>query len=127
VRADAAAFATELPQDGIAELAWSPCGSWLAYSFAVSSAQRVIKLLDVRSGAAAAVTAAVAADRCPAFDPEGRYLYFLSSRELEPAYDEHVPVGLSLAHGVQVPMLTLQSIESISINSPRRALGLRLC
>ena len=94
VRVDAAAHATETG-GGVADLAWSPCGSWLAYSFAVSSYQRVIKLLDVRTGATTAVTAPVAEDTCPAFDPAGRYLYFISNRELEPAWDEHLQVGLS--------------------------------
>jgi tricorn protease len=56
---------------GIQGVAWSPCGSWIAYSFAVGPKLAVIKLLHVRSGVTVAATHPIAVDSRPAFDPDG--------------------------------------------------------
>jgi tricorn protease-like protein len=57
--------------------------------------------LDVRTGVARDVTKPILSDSSPAWDPAGDYLYFLSSRELEPAYDA-ARFGLSF-HGSEKP------------------------
>ncbi len=69
------------------ELAWSPDGAWLAYSFWTSPRHSAIKLHDVAGGATALATQPEFRDYCPAFDPAGRYLYFLSLRTFDPVYD----------------------------------------
>ena len=69
------------------DLAWSPDGAWLAYSFWTSMRHCAIKLHDVATGTSALVTQPEFRDYCPAFDPEGRYLYFLSIRTFDPVYD----------------------------------------
>lgn len=66
---------------------WSPDGRWLAYSRPVSAQTRVIALCDVESGESHAATTPVLRDRCPSFDPDGKYLYFLGQREFDPVYD----------------------------------------
>lgn len=68
-------------------LAWSPDGRWLAYSFADTPQTSVIRLCRVETGDIAAATQSVLYDWAPSFDPEGRYLYFLGERELDPVYD----------------------------------------
>ena len=68
-------------------LAWSPDGRWLAYSFPDSSQTRAIKLCRVEDGETVFATRPVLRDYGPAFDPEGKYLYFLSLREFNPVYD----------------------------------------
>jgi len=65
-------------------LAWSPDGRWLAYDFPVNSQQTVIKLCDVASGTTHEVTERVRNDSMPAFDPAGRYLYFVGARDFDP-------------------------------------------
>ncbi len=69
------------------DLAWSPDGAWLAYAFWTDMRHCAIKLHDVANGASVLATQPEFRDYCPAFDPEGRYLYFLSLRTFDPVYD----------------------------------------
>jgi tricorn protease-like protein len=94
---------------GLADLAWSPCGNWLAYSAATGPDTCAVKLLDVRSGVTHVVTAPLLSDGCPAWDPAGRYLYFVGARDLEPSYDEAERVGLGFPHASRPYVLTLRA------------------
>jgi tricorn protease len=69
------------------DLAWSPDGAWLAYTFWTSPRHCANKLHEVASGTGTLVTTPEFRDWSPAFDPEGRYLYFLSVRTFDPVYD----------------------------------------
>lgn len=69
------------------DLAWSPDGQWLAYSFWTSPRHCAIKLYDVKAQSAALITRPEFRDYCPTFDPDGQYLYFLSVRTFDPVYD----------------------------------------
>jgi tricorn protease len=69
------------------DLAWSADAQWLAYSFWTSLRHCAIKLHDVARAASVAVTQPEFRDYCPAFDPCGRFLYFLSIRTFDPVYD----------------------------------------
>ncbi|MGC9131507.1 MAG: S41 family peptidase [Pyrobaculum sp.] len=71
----------------ITEMAWHPSGRWLAYAKPAGVYTQNIKLLDAATGKTYDVTTPTAYDYSPAFDPEGRYLYFLSRRALNPALD----------------------------------------
>lgn len=73
--------------DGIDDLTWSPCGNWLAYTYYLNNERSCIRILDVRNGKVFDATNPVLGDHSPAWDPDGKYLYFLGSRELEPVYD----------------------------------------
>jgi tricorn protease len=73
---------------------WSPDGRWLAYGCSVGQRQSVIKIYSLETGESRPVTEPVLRDFQPAFDPEGRYLYFLSARFLDPVYDQlHFDAG----------------------------------
>jgi tricorn protease len=69
-------------------VAWSPDGRWLAYGFCDSPDTSIIKLCRVETGETTAATRPVLFDWMPSFDPDGRYLYFIGQRELDPVYDE---------------------------------------
>jgi tricorn protease len=71
----------------IEDLAWSPDGRWLAYAYRTSQRTTAIKLAEVETGRTWLATRPVLHDRRPAFDPEGRYLYFIGHRHLDPVYD----------------------------------------
>lgn len=71
----------------IAEIAWSPDGRWLAYTFATSAHTAAIKLAHTETGETTLATQPVMRDSAPAFDPEGKYLYFIGSRDLDPVFD----------------------------------------
>ena len=74
------------PRDGIFDLVWSPCGTYLAYAKVIAYGSEVsaIFILDVRSGVCTRVTNPVLGDRSPSFDPGGKWLYFLGARDFRP-------------------------------------------
>ena len=68
--------------------AWSPDGRWLAFQKNESRTKHAIAIASVETGEIRAVTEPLFADYAPSFDPDGRYLYFLSDRILNPVYDD---------------------------------------
>ncbi|MBV9614235.1 MAG: PDZ domain-containing protein [Ktedonobacteraceae bacterium] len=88
-------------------MSWSPDGCWLAYGFALSSRKSAIKLCEVESGETHQVTEPVLQDFDPAFDPEGKYLYFLGARVFNPVYD-NLQFDLSFPRGVKPYVILLQ-------------------
>ena len=68
-------------------LAWSPCGRWLAFSNPLSRQSAQIRMLDTQRGKVHEITRAEFVDHSPSFDPDGRFLYFLSQRVYDPVYD----------------------------------------
>jgi tricorn protease len=90
------------------DLAWSPDASWLAYTFRTSTRHSAIKLHDVARGRSTLVTKPEFRDYAPAFDPEGRYLYFLSLRTFDPVYDS-VQFELSFPRAARPYLIALQA------------------
>jgi tricorn protease len=63
---------------------WSPDSKWLAYSKADASGFAKVFLYSVESGKEQQVTAGLFDDKNPVFDVDGKYLYFVSTREINP-------------------------------------------
>jgi tricorn protease len=100
-------------------IAWSPDGRWLAYGFAFSNQKSAIKLCNLESGETHFVTEPVLADVSPSFDPEGKYLYFLGHRILNPVYD-NLQFDLNFPKGVKPYLITLQrDLRSPFIPEPK--------
>ena len=86
-------------------MAWSPDGRWVAYSLATTERTHSIKICRLSTGKTYGVTPPEFRDIAPAWDPLGRYLYFLSYREFNPVYDElHFDLGFPKA---MRPMIVL--------------------
>jgi tricorn protease len=66
---------------------WSPDGRYVAYSHAPNARNATIRLCEIASGDVTDLTAPDFHDVCPSFDPDGRYLYFLSHRIFDPVAD----------------------------------------
>jgi len=92
----------------IAGLDWSPDGKWLAYGLATSLHTCAIKLRHLESGETHFVTPPNnLLDFGPSFDPEGKYLYFISYRDFDPVHDS-VYFDLNFPRGSRPYLVTLQ-------------------
>ncbi|HEY4115677.1 MAG TPA: S41 family peptidase [Rhizomicrobium sp.] len=67
---------------------FSPDGRWLAFSLNGANQQRGIWLYNLGSGKATRVSEALANDFGPVFSPNGKYLYFVSTRNENPTMSE---------------------------------------
>jgi tricorn protease len=83
------------PASRVSGLAFSPDGRWLAYACATkpensasaNADTSIVRVAKVKSGAVHDVTPLLRVDRSPAWDPNGNYLYFISTRDFNPVYD----------------------------------------
>ncbi|GIW01856.1 S41 family peptidase [Roseiflexus sp.] len=94
--------------DSMPGIAWSPDGRWLAYGFWETGQTSIIKVCEVATGTITPVTRPVLVDRSPAFDPEGKYLYFISSRDFDPVYDD-MHFDLGFPRGTRPFLVTLRA------------------
>ena len=69
------------------DLAFSPDGKWLAYVVSPKSSTMIVRIADCDTGTIADATEVLREDRAPAWDPDGKYLYFISARDFNPIYD----------------------------------------
>ncbi len=61
------------------DLAWSPDSKWIAYPRSMANHLHALFLYSLDSGQATQVTSEMADSKEPAFDREGKYLYFVAS------------------------------------------------
>ncbi len=109
-RIDHTAFGREEDAMHQRGLAWSADGQWLAYAFAINPRQIAIKLARVETGETWQITEPLRYDMQPSFDPEGKYLYFLSARDFDPVQDNlHFDYGFP--KGVRPYLITLKRDE----------------
>ncbi len=93
--------------DLISGFNWSPDGKWIAYSINVNRAQKILKIYDTESETSHKVTKPILQDVEPFFDPEGRYLYFLSRRIFNPVMD-NMRFDLGFPKGMKPYLITLK-------------------
>jgi len=67
----------------IADYAWAPDSKWIAYSFVQANRNSQIFLYNIETGQKVAATTDFFDNLYPAFDADGRYLYFVSSRNFD--------------------------------------------
>ena len=92
--------------DRIGGMAWSPDGRWLAYGIHVTEQASSIHLYDTRAKRVHEITRPDFLDYGPSFDPDGKYLYFLSHRVFDPVYDNQY-FDLGFPRGIQPCLVTL--------------------
>jgi tricorn protease len=89
------------------DLAFSPDGRWLAYVWWPKSSTSIVRIADTESETLIDATAPLREDRAPAWDPEGKYLYFISARDFNPIYDA-LQFDLSFPHAMRPYVATLR-------------------
>jgi tricorn protease len=88
--------------------AWSPDGRWLAYAVYITRSTAIIRLYEVATGKPFDVTKPVLRDVGPAFDPDGKYLYFLSCRDFNPVHDS-IQFDLNFPQSARPYLVTLRA------------------
>ncbi len=68
----------------VTDYTWSPCGSWLAFSLSQGNGNNALYLYGVEDGKTRQVTEGFFNEHNPVWDPEGKYLWYLSERDYPP-------------------------------------------
>jgi tricorn protease len=72
------------PRGALREYEWSPDSRWLAYTLSDPDESASIHIWSAAENRSRRVTVPLFDEFSPAWDPEGNYLYFLSTREYAP-------------------------------------------
>lgn len=67
-------------------VSWSADSRWMAWSRTTGESTTPIFVYDTRTSTLSQATSGFYPDTNPAFDPDGKYLFFLSGRTFEPSY-----------------------------------------
>ncbi|MCP3928050.1 MAG: peptidase S41 [Bacteroidetes bacterium] len=67
---------------------WSSDSRWLTYSRTAENGNTAVYIYDTKEKALHQATSGYYADINPTFDPDGKYLYFLSNRSFSPVYSD---------------------------------------
>ena len=84
-RIDKALYLYQAPLERFT-VSWSADSRWIAYSRALENWMWAIFLYDTREKRLVQATSGFCDDAAPVFDPEGKYLYYASSRSFRPSY-----------------------------------------
>jgi tricorn protease len=89
-------------------VSWSSDSRWLAYARDLTNRNSAIFLYDTKSAQRRQVTSGFYNDDKPVFDPDGKHLYFRSSRAFDPIYSEldNTWIHANSANLVAVPLRT---------------------
>ncbi len=67
---------------------WSPDSRWISWGRGAENRNSVIFIYDTRNDKKEQVTSDYYNNFSPAFDPQGKYLYVLTNRAMQPAYSD---------------------------------------
>ncbi len=107
------------PARRVTGLAFSPDGRYIAYSWWPVYGTSIVRIAKVKSGKVNDITSPLRVDHSPAWDPEGKYLYFISTRDFNPVYDA-LQFDLSFPQAQRPFVVTLRSdVPSPFVPEPR--------
>jgi len=96
---------------------WSADSRWLTFSMAIEESNNKIYLYDLQNAELRAATSGYYNDTRPVFDPEGKYLYFLTNRHFSPLYSDF-DNSFVYPNATQIAAVTLRK-EVASSLAPR--------
>ncbi len=114
------------PIDQFDDFAWSPDSRWLVYGKSTENYFERLWLLEIATQKSLALTGTRYHAQSPVFSPDGKFLYFLSDRNLqtvvtnpwgqrgpEPFFDRQTRIyGLALAKGARWPFLPKDELQA---------------
>jgi tricorn protease len=90
------------------DVSWSSDSRWLVYHRGLDTGNDAVFLFDTENGQRHQVTSGYYSDYEPYFDPDGKYLYYLSNRSLAPIYSD-VDATWIYPNTTQIVALALRS------------------
>ncbi len=106
------------------DYSWSPDGRWLTYSVTAPNQMRQIYLYNLADGKATGISSGMEYDFNPVFDPEGKYLYFLSARHENATFSEsEFNVATLKMLGVYVTTLSKDQASPFAPRNDQGTLG----
>jgi len=107
------------PGNRITDIAFSPDGRYVAYCWWPNPDTSIIRIAKVKSGRVHDVTPPMRTDFSPTWDPEGKYLFFISTRDFNPVYDA-LQFDLSFPQAARPYVVTLRKdVPSPFVPKPR--------
>ncbi|MBV9972390.1 MAG: PDZ domain-containing protein [Candidatus Eremiobacteraeota bacterium] len=107
------------PSNRVTDISFSPDGRFLAYCWWPAIDTSIIRIVKIKSGRVHDATAPMRTDYSPAWDPEGNYLFFISTRDFNPVYDA-LQFDLSFPQAARPYVVTLRKdVPSPFIPKPR--------
>ena len=70
------------------KVSWSPDSRWIAYTNDTKGQSSALYMFDTKEEKTHQITTGYYADSDPAFDPDGKFLYYLTNRTLNPVYSD---------------------------------------
>jgi len=95
----------------ILNYSWSPDSKWLAYDKNAENAYAVVHLYSLPDSRITPVTTNMSNSYAPVFDPEGKYLYFLSDRDFNEVLG-NVDFEFSNPKTTRIYVVTLRTDET---------------
>lgn len=107
------------PAHRVTDVAFSPDGRYVAYTWWPAYGTSIVRVVKVKSGKTHDITAPLRVDHSPAWDPDGKYLYFISTRDFNPVYDA-LQFDLSFPQAQRPFLVTLRAgVASPFVPLPR--------
>jgi len=97
--------------DELTDYSWSPDSRWVTYAKPAVNLNDVIYVYSLAERRSIPVTTSASKSWAPYFDPEGKYLYFLSNRDFNEVLEGYDP-GFSNPKASRVYVVTLRANES---------------
>ena len=92
----------------VSGICFSPDGAWIAYDYQTGPGTRIIKVVNTSSLECSAVTSSEFNDFSPTWDPDGKYLAFVSYRDYNPVYDS-IFFDLNFTNAGRLYLVTLKA------------------
>ena len=106
---------------------WSSDSRWMVYSRDLDNRSSAVFAFDARNSRTTQLTSGYYSDNSPAFDPDGKYLYYLTNRNLQPIYSDYdntwiypnttVIAAVALRPDVPSPIAPRNDVEKASGDS----------
>lgn len=89
-------------------VSWSPDSRYVSYAKELDNNSTAIAIYDTKDGKIHQLTSGYYSDMSPAFDPDGKYLFFLTNRNFRPYYSNFDGTWI-YANSTQIAAVSLSS------------------